>query len=1026
MKYGDWQLRDESSYWNSPDIRLFPSSNSVDEGALTIEDNLRNIVRRITSKNYVLKPNYFNLSLDAERKFIMISPGEGNIQGYDIRTVSTITVPVPNTVETTSWTLGISLSYDAANNVTGDVIVSSVNTGNSEMFSGAYAYFFDECQVLNNADNILILGRIFCKDGKILEDGSKIVDGPYEGRIINKGLENDPFKENGLEGYKVEVKVNGMRMTPYDALPLNTTDVSEYDSTLHPVDINRANSTKPPTFTTNLQDYLNYVGDWYVNKYGDYMSGALRMNQFSIDRKILEDPENAANYVKDSVSDLTTEDNSKYKDTDSIFISPRTLGNLTSNNYSDFQYNWGGTIMTVVPQSYSNGLDNEGKNTGNYAALISQGNGDTGLKLNHIDGGRTSIVHCEEENKNTQNLLIENISKDDEIASIKIVEGQTFFDSYNSKGFQFYSASSDTTNVNNYERGDIKGPVSVDFRIDDYTFSVAEHNPNNHRLNTRNENNLMNGSIEDTKHIELGVSANYNNLETNVNSNNYRDPYLQLDNLRLKSNNVSNILSENPIYYKVNTIEVVNTGGDRIEKYEQNVKEDIPYGITNKSNSNISSTPYIRVKPSIYTNSAVSEDYIQVGTSKVDDILSNNASVNTKNKVVIARVDYDDSYDSVNSTTFIEQDICYSIVNEDDEEAKNSSIVFNKLSSFTFSSNDDETNLDNKYSNVIGGIYSHGNIGASSAILPQYTGSKITDDILPYTPDKEWVRLTRFGYDEVSNEDATKANKYNYTYRDSYNIEFNTNVKNKPANQIIWNYKGSKEEPITNNVPVILSYIHDEATNYPNKEYFDQNMYLHKNPTYGIRDFLQLSNAGLFIEGDVNNPAIISDADNKSSFERLGVTILGGRIYNAVYNDLAETYVKDNVDEVAEPGMVVSLNPETGKYKICDSYQDNLVVGVISDNYGILLGGKTIDNNSSYVKMDCQDEFFNIGISGKILVNVLGEVNPGDLLVSSSVKGIATVCGNPKMGSIIGKALSNSKKVEGKSYKQCLMQIMLS
>lgn len=1025
MKYGDWQLRDESSYWNSPDIRLFPSSNSVDEGALTIEDNLRNIVRRITSKNYVLKPNYFNLSLDAERKFIMISPGAGNIQGYDIRTVSTITVPVPNTVETTSWTLGISLSYDAANNVTGDVIVSSVNTGNSEMFSGAYAYFFDECQVLNNADNILILGRIFCKDGKILEDGSKIVDGPYEGRVINKGLENDPFKENGLEGYKVEVKVNGMRMTPYDALPLNTTDVSEYDSTLHPVDVNRANSTKPPTFTTNLQDYLNYVGDWYVNKYGDYMSGALRMNQFSIDRKILEDPENAANYVKDSVSDLTAEDNSKYKNTDSIFISPRTLGNLTSNNYSDFQYNWGGTIMTVVPQSYSNGLDNEGKNTGNYAALISQGNGDTGLKLQHIDGGRTSIVHCEEENKNTQNLLIENVSKDDEIASIKIVEGQTFFDSYNSKGFQFYSASNDTTNVNNYERGDIKGPVSVDFRIDDYTFSVAEHNPNNHRLNTRNDNNLMNGSIDDTKHIELGVSANYNNLETNVNSNNYRDPYLQLDNLRLKSNDVSNILSENTVY-KVNTIEVVNTGGDRIEKYEQNVKEDIPYGITNKSNSNIISTPYIRVKPSIYTNSAVSEDYIQVGTSKVDDILSNNASVNTKNKVVIARVDYDDSYDSVNSTTFIEQDVCYSIVNEDDKEAKNSSIIFNKLSSFTFSSNDDETNLDNKYSNVIGGIYSHGNIGASSAILPQYTGSKITDDILPYTSDKEWVRLTRFGYDEVANEDATKANKYNYTYRDSYNIEFNTNVKNKPANQIIWNYKGSKEEPITNNVPVILSYIHDAVTNYPNKEYFDQNMYLHKNPTYGIRDFLQLSNAGLFIEGDVNNPAIISDADNKSSFERLGVTILGGRIYNAVYNDLAETYVKDNVDEIAEPGMVVSLNPETGKYKICESYQDNLVVGVISDNYGILLGGKTIDNNSSYVKMDCQDEFFNVGISGKILVNVLGEVNPGDLLVSSSVKGIATVCGNPKIGSIIGKALSKSKKVEGKSYKQCLMQIMLS
>lgn len=1027
MKYGDWELRDFSAYWMSPDILLYPSTNSVDEGMLHTENNVRNVVRRITTKNYVLKQHHFRLTLSGDRKYVTVSPGEANIQGYHLITKTSLTIKVPQDEwlsdeykgEIKQWTLGISLSYDAANNVTGDVVVNSLPLGENETFSGAYLYWFDRCQITNNYDQILILGRVWCQNGTVVQDGTTIPenqgseDPTDDGRYIEHAFEDDPHKLNAIEGNKVEVMVEGMATTQYDTIPQNITVVSQYDSMRHPVELDRNQYNKPPTFYTNLQDYLNYMGDWYLNKYGDYMTGALRMDHLSIDAKIEQDQEHKEEYIKDSSGEKGLK--GKFHGTEGIFISPRNLGSLT-NKVVDYEN--GGTIMTVVPYSYSKGLDfNEGEDA-IYAALISRKLGDVGLRIHAQNNGVSRLSHYKDNDiDNTGDcLLIENISGNSAKSSIDFRKSQVFFDSFNGKGFQFYSASPSTN-----------GTKSLDFRIDEYLFSAAEHDIERHRLNDR-ASTSMSGHNNDTRHIELGLSIGYDAKygvadKSKVN----RDPYLQLDNLRLRSNDISGVINAG-VSYKQNTIEVVNADGSRVQSSNKLINVRTGKEDEQEPKNRKYAVPYVRIIPGVYTRNLISEDYIQIGTRECDDVLSDEANTKTKNKIVLGKVGSDNTYDA-NNYTFLEQDIYNATLDSDSQ-------VFVKSCPFTTLPNGNDQSFNSTNYTEIGGIYSFGNIGCSDKVISHYGGRDSSTG--PYNSSSEWVRFTKFRYDHDNDEryGGEYTGEHTKKYGSTYNIEFNTNVANQRANQIIWQYTNGNASNVENSKqyqPLTLSYIHDEITDYPNKTYQDANAYEHKNPTYEVRDFLRLDGGGFSVHGDINNPALSEDVKNDTNredstpVERYSVSLIQGRIYNAVYNDIAETYIKDDETEEAIEGMVVALNPETGKYKICDEYESTLVVGVISKNYAQLLGGKSIDSTLDLIESNNQEKYFAVGISGKIPVNVDCDVKPGELLIASETKGLATVTPIKGVlpGTVIGKALSYSEPVEGKEYKRCLMQIML-
>lgn len=146
-------------------------------------------------------------------------------------------------------------------------------------------------------------------------------------------------------------------------------------------------------------------------------------------------------------------------------------------------------------------------------------------------------------------------------------------------------------------------------------------------------------------------------------------------------------------------------------------------------------------------------------------------------------------------------------------------------------------------------------------------------------------------------------------------------------------------------------------------------------------------------------------------------TVNGGRVFNAVYNDYAENYEKQDILEIIEPGDIICVDDITGKYRKIRTMSDlKLVVGVCSNTYGFLLGG---EENLSKEEMTLK--YIPVGISGRVYVKTDNKnIRPGDLLKPGLDSKATKAYMHNDFGCIIGKALECPKN--GKVY----MQIMLS
>ena len=120
----------------------------------------------------------------------------------------------------------------------------------------------------------------------------------------------------------------------------------------------------------------------------------------------------------------------------------------------------------------------------------------------------------------------------------------------------------------------------------------------------------------------------------------------------------------------------------------------------------------------------------------------------------------------------------------------------------------------------------------------------------------------------------------------------------------------------------------------------------------------------------------------------------------AKYADVAERY---HADAVYEPGVVLVFG---GEREITQSTQDSdrKIAGIVStDPYCVM--------NSPHRQPELTNELHPpIALLGRVPTNVVGQVNKGDLMVSSSTAGHArawTEQTDPPMGSVIGKAVEN-------------------
>ena len=139
-------------------------------------------------------------------------------------------------------------------------------------------------------------------------------------------------------------------------------------------------------------------------------------------------------------------------------------------------------------------------------------------------------------------------------------------------------------------------------------------------------------------------------------------------------------------------------------------------------------------------------------------------------------------------------------------------------------------------------------------------------------------------------------------------------------------------------------------------------------------------------------------------------TVSATKVYNAVYNDLAELFECNDPSEYS-PGDIVIFN--NGSVAFPERKFDNRVVGVYSDTYGQLLGGEERNEIEGYTN------FIPIGISGRVRIKIKGDFKTGDLIRAAGEKGYGCADTGYSPGTVVGKVLEDTVAKDGKAW--CLI-----
>lgn len=131
--------------------------------------------------------------------------------------------------------------------------------------------------------------------------------------------------------------------------------------------------------------------------------------------------------------------------------------------------------------------------------------------------------------------------------------------------------------------------------------------------------------------------------------------------------------------------------------------------------------------------------------------------------------------------------------------------------------------------------------------------------------------------------------------------------------------------------------------------------------------------------------------------QTLTTSIFDGTATSARFADLAENYLGDNT---YEPGTVVMFGGQN-EVTISKGYMNKQVAGVVSTAPGYLMNS------------DMAGDFkVTVALQGRVPCKVQGNINKGDMIVSSDTPGVGIASDDPKLGSVIGKALENYNSTE--------------
>lgn len=121
-------------------------------------------------------------------------------------------------------------------------------------------------------------------------------------------------------------------------------------------------------------------------------------------------------------------------------------------------------------------------------------------------------------------------------------------------------------------------------------------------------------------------------------------------------------------------------------------------------------------------------------------------------------------------------------------------------------------------------------------------------------------------------------------------------------------------------------------------------------------------------------------------------TLASGSTLQATYADLAEYYEADRHYDV---GTVLVFGGDK-EVTVTSTQGDHRIAGVVSENAAFIMNER------------CPGEKTLLALQGRVPCRVVGKINKGDLMICSSINGVAVSAGgDAKAGTIIGKALEN-------------------
>ena len=155
------------------------------------------------------------------------------------------------------------------------------------------------------------------------------------------------------------------------------------------------------------------------------------------------------------------------------------------------------------------------------------------------------------------------------------------------------------------------------------------------------------------------------------------------------------------------------------------------------------------------------------------------------------------------------------------------------------------------------------------------------------------------------------------------------------------------------------------------------------------------ANSGTIGAGNLLSTNLTTGANSIAGTITGNWTLTSGSRLQATYADLAEYY---RADKRYEPGTVLEFG---GDFEVTLAEDETTrVAGVVSTNPAMAM-------NST-----CPGEAVALALQGRVPCKVRGTIRKGDMLVSAG-GGYARPTSNPKLGTIIGKALENYEGTDG-------------